>query len=55
MERKDELLRAAYDLLKKQERSHYVLNLLGETAFYDSAECDGRCLMQDIADELGIE
>jgi hypothetical protein len=55
LNRKDVLLMAAYSLLKKQTRSHFVLNLLDETAFYDGAECDGRCLLQDIRDELGIE
>jgi len=53
-DRKSELLRAAYDLLKKQESSYYVLNLLEETTFYDEADCDGHCLMEDIANELGI-
>ena len=55
MDRKEILLRAAYELLKKQELSHYVLNLLEKTAFYDDADCDGYCLMEDIASELGIE
>ena len=53
-DRKDILLQATYDLLKKQENSHYVLNLLSETVFYDEADCDGSCLMDDIAMELGI-
>jgi hypothetical protein len=55
MDRKTELLRAAYDLLRKQDRSFYVLNLLTETVRYDDADCDGRCLMDDIAGELEIE
>lgn len=49
------LLRAAYDLLKKQERSVFVLNLLSQTVHYDDSECDGNCLMDDIAIELEIE
>lgn len=53
--RKDILLRAAYDLLKKQDNSHYVLNLLETTAVWDDADCDGYCLMEEIAIELGIE
>jgi hypothetical protein len=42
------LLKAAGALLKKQEDSHYVLNLLAETIYYDEAECDGACLLDDI-------
>lgn len=42
------LLKATYSLLKKQDCSCYVLNLLSETVFYDEAECDGNCLMEDI-------
>jgi hypothetical protein len=42
------LLKAAHDLLKKQRESSYVLNLLAETVFYDDADCDGGCLMEDI-------
>ena len=49
------LLKQAYELLKKQDNSVYVLNLLGEELHYDSADCDGYCLMNDIADELGLE
>lgn len=53
--RKEVLLRAAYDLLKKQKDANYVLNLLEETVFYDEADCDGSCLMEDIEMELGID
>jgi hypothetical protein len=52
MDRKVILLQACLQLLEKQESSHYVLNMLEETAFYDEAECDGYCLMEDIRDEL---
>ena len=52
MSRKTILLQACLQLLGKQEASHYVLNILEETAFYDEAECDGYCLMEDIRDEL---
>lgn len=48
MDRKTELLIAAYKLLNKQNDSHYVLNLLSTTVNYDNAECDGSCLMDDI-------
>lgn len=50
------LLKAAHDLLKKQDDVYAVLNLLTETVFYDEAECDGLCLMEDIEywfDEIG--
>ena len=55
MDRKIILLKAAYDLLKRQDESHYVLNLREETTYYDGADCDGNCLMEDIAFELEIE
>ena len=42
------LLKAAGTLLKKQKDSNYVLNLLAETVYYDEAECDGSCLLDDI-------
>ena len=48
LKRADTLLKATYDLLKKQDGNYYVLNLLAETVFYDDAECDGNCLMEDI-------
>lgn len=53
-DRKVILLRAAYDLLKKCERSYYVLHAPNVTVTYDGAECDGSCLMSDIEDELGL-
>lgn len=42
------LLKAAGTLLKKQEDSNYILNLLAETVYYDETECDGCCLLDDI-------
>jgi hypothetical protein len=54
-DRKDILLKAAFDLLKRQNECGIVLNLLEQTVFYDEADCDGYCLMQDIAIELDIE
>jgi hypothetical protein len=53
-DRNNVLLRAAYDLLKKCRDSHYVLSAMSATVFYDDAECDGLCLLEDIADELDI-
>ena len=46
------LLKAAYDLLQKQQESHFVLNLLEETVHYDEADCDGYCLQEDISSFL---
>ena len=46
------LMRAAYQLLKKQDESYYVLNLLGETTVWDGVECDGYCLMEELAQLL---
>ena len=48
LKRSKTLLKATYELLKKQESNSYVLNLLSETIYYDEAECDGSCLMDDI-------
>jgi hypothetical protein len=54
-DRKITLLKACLKLLKKQERSGYVLDLLSETVHYDEADCDGYCLMEDIEIELGLK
>ena len=43
-----ELLKAAVELLAQQRESDVVLNLLEKTVYYDEAECDGRCLLEDI-------
>ena len=53
--RKEILLRAAYDLLTKCDRAGFVVEANSETAFYDAAVCDGSCLRTDIASELGID
>lgn len=58
MDRKTELLIAVYKLLNKQNECSYVLNMLSETVYYDEAECDGSCLLDDIKyclEEDGIE
>lgn len=52
--RKITLLKACMELLKKQEESTCVLNLLEETVFYDEVDCDGGCLLSDIEAELEI-
>ena len=54
-DRKTILLKAVLQLLKKQQNSYYVLNLLEEEVYYDDTECDGGCLMEDIKIELGEE
>ncbi|HHZ97439.1 MAG TPA: hypothetical protein EYN67_18295 [Flavobacteriales bacterium] len=46
------LARAAYQLLKKQDESSYVLNLLGESTVWDGVECDGYCLMEELKSQL---
>ena len=53
-DRKDILLKATYELLKKCDKGPYVKNALEESVFYDDVECDGNCLMEDIAIELEI-
>lgn len=47
-----ELLKATYDLLNAQMQSEEVLNILETTVHYDDVDCDGECLMYDIASEL---
>lgn len=54
-DRKVTLLKAALELLKNCEDGPYVKHALSETVFYDGAECDGYCLANDIASELGEE
>jgi hypothetical protein len=54
-DRKEVLLKAAYDLLKECDKGIYVKNALETVVLYDNAECDGACLMEDIAIELGID
>lgn len=49
------LLKAALELLRKCDNSPYVLDVLGETAYYDEADCDGYCLMYDIRNYLDYE
>ena len=53
--RKDILLRAAYDLLKRSNQPGYVEEAQSILVRYDDADCDGHCLMNDIAIELDIE
>lgn len=47
MKNKAEIERA-FTLLKAVKH----LDLLGETVFYDDADCDGSCLLDDIRDLL---
>lgn len=54
-DRKDILLRAAYDILKRCDDGPYVKDPLGVCARWDNANCDGGCLMEEIADLLGLE
>lgn len=53
-DRKDVLLKAAYDLLQKQNNSSEFLYLLGETVVYDGVESLGFYLMDDIEAELNL-
>lgn len=54
-DRKTVLLRACYDMLKKQDKAGYVISPFETTVHYDDADCDGHCLMEDIALELEID
>lgn len=53
--RREILLWAAYNMLKKCGESPTVVSPMETTVFYDDADCDGTCLQEDIATELGIE
>jgi len=53
--RKEVLLRAAYDLLKRSTQDPYVSEATSILARVEDANCDGYCLMEDIAAELGLE
>lgn len=55
IDRKAILLRACYDMLKKQEHARCVISPFETTVFYDGADCDGYCLVEDIAIELEID
>lgn len=52
--RKDTLLRAAYDLLKRSATEHYVQEATSILTHYDGTDCDGYCLMDDIANVLDL-
>lgn len=52
-DRKDILLRAAYDMLTKCDTYPYP-SPARALVHYDEADCDGYCLRDDIAAELGI-
>lgn len=54
IDRKDILLRAAFDLLRRSDSTHYGTNAMEILSYYDEANCDGFCLMNDIAIELDI-
>lgn len=54
-DRKEILLRAAYDLLTVSDRSHYVREAGTILTHYGDVACDGNCLREDIASELGID
>jgi hypothetical protein len=52
--RKNTLLRAAYDLIKRSTQNHFVEETAAILVQYDGANCDGSCLMDDIALELDL-
>lgn len=54
-DRKEILLRAAYDLLQKCNEGPYVQDVMSVTAIWDDIECDGMCLMEEIGDLLDID
>lgn len=46
---------ATIDILKKCRDSQYVIDVLDQTAVWDEVDCDGYCLMEEIAEILEIE
>ncbi len=46
------LLRATYQLLKKQDNSCYVLDVLHQTSVWDGVTGDGGCLLEEIESYL---
>jgi hypothetical protein len=54
-ERKDVLLRAAYDLLRRSTEGRYAQEATFIMVQYDGTNCDGYCLMEDIATELALD
>lgn len=55
IERAKILLRAAFDLLQRDNNSYYIESANSITVFYDDANCDGSCLKNDIAYLLEID
>ena len=49
------LLKACKELLEKQDEDPFVLDVLAQKVFYDEAECDGQCLLEDIRSFLETE
>jgi hypothetical protein len=54
-DRKETLLRAAYDLLKRSAQTSFVESATSIMTHYDDADCDGYCLMDDISSELELD
>ena len=48
LQRARTLLKATLDFLKAAKRNPYVENVLSMLIYYDEANCDGYCLMDDI-------
>ena len=42
------LLKATLDILKQCNESGYVKDVMEVTAIWDEAECDGKCLMEEV-------
>lgn len=55
VDRKTILLMACRDMLLKCKDSPYVISPMETTVFYDDANCDGYCLLEDIEVELDTE
>jgi hypothetical protein len=54
-DRKEILLRAAYDLLKRSQEGPCFEEATAIQVRYDEADCSGFCLMEDIMFELDLD
>jgi hypothetical protein len=58
MKREHLLLKVAHQLLSKQNKSYYVLNMLEESTIWGGVPCDGYCLLDEIGyllEDAGID
>jgi hypothetical protein len=55
VDRKTELLEQVLEMFKQCDESTFEMSPFDAELFYDGADCDGYCLRDDIASELGVD